>query len=291
MKFELRRHDVALVARFENPSERSLARVLPLNREAKAETCLRPPRQKRRRPSLPPRTTFSASRSDRTTVAVGLPAHGDESKFGTRRVATPDARILREAATGVVPSTDIFGLISTWEPARTLHLRPIGIGEEIEAANISIPLTPFRPLFFLILAPIWGADFPFLDPVVSLRSTTGNYLSTLQVDGQRNLKGCQKVAGGRSDAEISGRHLIKTMHPGGVPESALDSELVQTNCRHRPALIDAHGSLVTLMSSCPQAMCASFASRGAANSCKTQVVAFVSDRKICNPLVHSMPFL
>jgi len=59
-------------------------------------------------------------------------------------------------------------------------------------------------------------------PGVSLRSTPGYCLATLRV-GLRigragNPKGCEIVAGGRSQAETSGVHSHKETHPTGVPD-------------------------------------------------------------------------
>jgi len=64
----------------------------------------------------------------------------------------------------------------------------------------------------------WSATVPG----VSLCSTPGYYLATLRV-GLRigkagNPKGCEIVAGGRSQAETSGVHSQTKMHPAGVPE-------------------------------------------------------------------------
>ena len=57
--------------------------------------------------------------------------------------------------------------------------------------------------------PVWhrlrGAGLSIHGPGVLLRSTPGYCLSTLRVALPVNLKGCQKVAGGRSHAETSGR--------------------------------------------------------------------------------------
>jgi hypothetical protein len=55
-------------------------------------------------------------------------------------------------------------------------------------------------------------------PGVSRGSTPGYCLPTLWVGGSDNLKGCQTVAGGRSQAKTSGCRSTNVPQPGGLAE-------------------------------------------------------------------------
>jgi len=86
------------------------------------------------------------------------------------------------------------------------------------------PATVYHPCRDGVVSP-WGVGrvVGVGRPGVSRCSNPGYDLSSLPGCGQATRKGCQTVAGGRSNAETSGQRLKERGHPDGVPEKVFDS--------------------------------------------------------------------